>query len=74
MSKYVKHPLLPKSNLITIKIFSHKWIYYTTRMANARQFFVLRNISIVVRRPWLKGPAKQLHPELFNKPEVRDGQ
>lgn len=74
MSKYVKHPSLPKSNLVTIKFFSHKWIYYTTRMANARQFFVLRNISIVVRRPWLKGPAKQLHPELFNKPEVRHGQ
>lgn len=39
MSKYVKHPLLPKSNLITIRIFSHKWRYHTVRMANAREFF-----------------------------------
>ncbi|HGM6877938.1 TPA: hypothetical protein ACKQDI_003662 [Serratia marcescens] len=74
MSKYVKHPLLPKSNLITIRPFiHHKWWFCTFRYANARDFFVFKFVKFTVRRPWLKGPAKQLHPELFNKPEVKRG-
>lgn len=66
MSKYIRHPNLPKSSLISVKSYKHGWWFHTVRIANAREFWLLCRFHILVRRPWLSGPAKQLHPELFS--------
>ncbi|CAI2057285.1 Uncharacterised protein [Serratia entomophila] len=72
MSRYMKHSGLPKANLITLRASNHKWWCHTVRIANAREFFLFRFVWFTVRRPWLKGSAKALHPELFDNREVRD--
>lgn len=66
MSKYIRHPNLPKSCLISVRGCKSGWWFYTVRLANARTFWLLSMFHITVRRPWLSGPAKQLHPELFS--------
>jgi len=63
---HVRHPMLPKASLIKVTFFrfpcGFKWS--TMRMANALRIQAWR-FEIVVRRPWLAGPARQLHPELW---------
>lgn len=66
MSKYIRHPSLPKSSLISVKRYKHGWWFHTVRIANAREFWLFRRFDIVIRRQWLSAPGKQLYPELFS--------
>lgn len=73
---YVSHPGLPKAAFLSINLrgFDLRRKRLTKmRAANAAriEFF---GIDIVVRRPWLAGPARQLHPELFTKEASHDNQ
>ena len=64
---HVSHPGLPKANWISIDFrgFSlRRPRLMRMRLANAASFWVF-GINVVIRRPWLAGPARQLHPELF---------
>lgn len=63
----VYHPNLPKASwlIIDCRGFSlRRPRFMKMRMANAASVWVL-GINVVIRRPWLAGPARQLHPELF---------
>ncbi|WP_312139956.1 hypothetical protein [Stutzerimonas nitrititolerans] len=64
---HVRHPSLPKASWISVdfRCFSlRRPRFMKMRMANAASVWVF-GISVVIRRPWLAGPARQLHPELF---------
>lgn len=64
---HVRHPGLPKSNWLSMNFrgFSvRRTRFMKMRMANAVALWVF-GIEVVIRRPWLAGPARQLHPELF---------
>lgn len=64
---FVRHPLLPKASwlFVSFRGFSMRNRRLAKfRMANTLmlRFF---GIEVVIRRPWLAGSARQLHPELF---------
>lgn len=58
---------LPKARLFSIYWDKHfrqwPWFYHF-RFANARLVF-LGPLRFTLRAPWLEGPARQLHPEVF---------
>jgi len=64
---HVYHRGLPKASWINVDLrglsLSRPW-FAKMRFANAVSYFLF-GASVVVRRPWLAGPARQLHPELF---------
>ena len=64
---HVYHPLLPKASWVSINFrgFSlRRPRFMKMRMANAVTLWVF-GIEVVIRRPWLAGPARQLHSELW---------
>ena len=73
MTKYVKHKDLPKAPLLKIS-FGRHWfrvskiqrgrLFKKMRHANCVSIFV-GPVHIIARRPYLAGPARQLHPHLF---------
>ena len=63
----VRHPKLPKSALLSVSLRGfdpRRRKVAKMRFANAVRIEVF-GIEIVIRRPWLAGPVRQLHPELF---------
>lgn len=64
---HVKHAGLPKASFLRVS-----WCkglrsrFLKTRGANYFCFW-FGPLEVTWRRPWLAGPARQLHPELFNK-------
>lgn len=67
---HVSHPGLPRASWLNVdfRCFSLKRPrFMKMRVANALSIYLF-GVNIVIRRPWLAGPARQLHPELF--PEV----
>lgn len=70
-------PKLPKAKLIKFW-WVNRWPYdYRTRSPfflrwrNANAWgFMLGPLGVSVRAPWLEGPARQLHPRLFDRPET----
>lgn len=66
---HVYHRRLPKASWVYVGLsgFSLRGRRFMRfRMANALSIWVF-GIEIVIRRPWLAGPARQLHPELFKE-------
>ena len=63
-SRYVRHPGLPKAKWIKVELLPFSGRYSKMRGANFLSIYWWR-INIVIRRPWLAGPARQLHPELW---------
>lgn len=64
---HVRHPGLPKASWINISFRSfslRRPRFMKFRVANAVTLWVF-GVEVVVRRPWLAGPARQLRPELF---------
>ncbi len=57
--------LLPKSNLVTIRVTS-RWCVSRFRLANAIRWQFGR-IELVHRAPWLEHSARQLYPHLFGE-------
>ena len=67
---------LPKAKLISVRLISpRRWpLDYRTRSpffirwrnANAHGF-MLGNLMITIRAPWLERAARQLHPEVFRE-------
>ena len=64
----VKHKGLPKSCLLKVTFLPWRYQVGTrflrSRGANFASVWMWR-FNVVIRRPWLAGPARQLHPELF---------
>lgn len=64
----VKHKNLPKSCLLKVTFLPLRYPlgnnFMRIRGANFLAIFVWR-FEIVIRRPWMAGPARQLHPNLF---------
>ena len=64
----VKHKDLPKACLLTVTFLPFRYPvgrnFMRSRGANFLALWVWR-FEIVIRRPWMAGPARQLHPELF---------
>lgn len=64
---HVRHPGLPKASWVSINargLSLRRPRFMKFRVANAVTLWVF-GIEFVIRRPWLAGPARQLHPELF---------
>lgn len=67
MTKYVFNRKLPKASLIRVRKIAHarsSRFFLKMRGANFLQLYV-GPFDICIRMPWLVGPAKSLHPELF---------
>lgn len=72
---------LPKAKLISVRLIRpSRWpIDYRTRSpffirwrnANAHGF-ILGNLVITIRAPWLERAARQLHPEVFRGSTAND--
>lgn len=64
----VKHKDLPRSCLLKIAFLPLRYPvgknFMRSRGANFLALWVWR-FEIVIRRPWMAGPARQLHPKLF---------
>jgi hypothetical protein len=64
----VIHSKLPKASMLNISFLPWRYQvhrnYMHTRGANFAAIWLWR-FQIVIRRPWMAGPARQLHPELF---------
>ncbi len=70
---HVHHRHLPRSSWLRVNFRGldlTRRALSKMRFANAARF-ELFGIEVIVRRPWLAGPARQLHPELFPKKEPR---
>jgi hypothetical protein len=67
-SAKVRHKNLPKASLINIRFLPLKYPvgrqFMRVRGANFSTVWIWR-FEISIRRSWLAGPARQLHPELF---------
>ncbi|ASN72943.1 hypothetical protein 8S6_12 [uncultured Caudovirales phage] len=64
----VKHKALPKSCLLKVTFLPWRYqacrSFMRSRGANHLSIWAWR-FHVVIRRPWMAGPARQLHPELF---------
>ena len=69
MSAIPQHVLqkLPKAKLISLR-WGRGSLWARFRLANAHQFHLGR-LTVVVRAPWLEGPARSLYPNLFSHEE-----
>lgn len=67
---FVSHPDLPKASWLKVSWlpfhYSCALRVLSIRGANFYDVWIWR-LNIVIRRPWLAGPARQLHPELFRE-------
>jgi hypothetical protein len=57
---------LPKARLFWVEVWDRRMpcFFVKFRMANARQWHFGR-LVVHMRAPWLEGPARQMHPEVF---------
>lgn len=65
--EHVYHPGLPKANWISVDLRGFRMsrpYFLKMRLANAIDFWFF-GVNVVLRRPWLAGPARQLYPQLF---------